>query len=101
MKNLNESVEIVYVSESSPLTLDKIEYVMKRAAVNHCYAKFITGDLYIQISFQVDGTLAVASNIRSIVFLNDLWWQNKSGWTWLRAKTFIYQWMQLGRKMIY
>ena len=94
------SVQMIHIGSNTVLTSTAIQYALMRASANFMYAKFYTDKYFIQVNFMKDGTINVSSNITNPVFVNDLHRQEKYGWTFSRTKNFVYQWMQISRRVI-
>lgn len=101
MKIVNEDVQLIKVYGNVPLTASRIGNAIQRAYSNKMYAKFYTDKYFIQVNFARDGNISVSSNIRTPQFVSDLWRKNKQGWTIPLVKSFIYQWLQISRKILY
>lgn len=98
---IQESAEIVNVKPNQDLSPNDIREVLYKARRQYLYAKFITNGCYIQVTFIKDGTISVASNIRSSVFMNDFRRYERSGWTFPIVQNFVYKWMTLQRAWLY
>lgn len=98
---LNDDVQLVKINSGTILTPYMISSALQKAYGNKMYAKFYTNKLFIQVNFARDGNISVSSNIRSQAFLQDLWKKNQQGWTMSNVKAFIYQWMQISRRVLY
>lgn len=98
---LNEVTQMIHVNSSTTLTPAQIDKVLIRAKEDYMYAKFYTDKYFIQVNFMKDGSISVASNIRADAFLNDYRRNERQGWKYATVKTFIYQWMQVYRKILY
>lgn len=97
----NEDVQLIRVGPGVNLTPAMIDNAMHRAMGNKMYAKFYTDKVFIQINFARDGNISVASNVRTMSFVNDLAYNNRLGWTYSSAKAFIYKWMNVSRTLLY
>lgn len=91
---------MVHIGPNTALTLTTINYALLRAKSNCMYAKFYTDKYFIQVNFMRDGTINVSTNINNMSCMNDYHRKDKLGWTFPRAKQFVYQWMQLSRRVI-
>lgn len=98
---INDDVQLVKVNPGTVLTPSVVGQVIQRAYSNKMYAKFYTDKIFIQVNFARNGDISVSSNIRSPVFINDLWKKNQNGWSIPLVKSFIYQWMQVSRRTLY
>lgn len=95
-----ESVQLIHIKPTTALTTTAITYALTKAASNKMYAKFYTDKVFIQVNFMRDNTINVATNIRNPACLQQLWKYNQRGWSFNGARDFVYQWMQLSRKLI-
>lgn len=98
---LNDDVQLIRIGRNTVLSPVIIQRALQRAYSNKMYAKFYTDKYFIQVNFMRDGTISVASNIRNQAFLQDLWKKNQQGWTMAYAKSFVYQWLQLSRRVLH
>lgn len=97
----NEDIQLIKIHNNVPITTARIGNALQRAQSNKMYAKFYTDKYFIQVNFARDGNISVSSNIRSPQFINDLLRKNRQGWTMPLVKSFLYQWLQISRKMLY
>ena len=95
-----ESVQMIHLGPSTALTMTAINYALTKAASNKMYARFYTDKVFIQVNFMKDNTINVATNIRNPMCLQQLWKYEQRGWSFNSAKEFVYQWMQLSRKLV-
>lgn len=100
-KILNDDVQLVRLYPNSVLTPAKISQILHKAYGNKMYAKFYTDKFFIQVNFARNGDISVSSNIRHQGFLNDLWKKSQIGWTMPVVKSFVYQWMQISRRVLH
>lgn len=100
-KILRDDIQIIKLSPGVPLTSARISVALQRARSNYLYAKFCSGDLFIQVNFARNGDISVSSNIRTPAFVNDLSKKSRQRWTIPLVKSFVYQWMQLSRRIIF
>lgn len=100
-KILNDDVQLVRLYPNSELTPAKINQVLQKAYGNKMYAKFYTDKHFIQVNFARDGNISVSSNIRHQGFLQDLWKKSQIGWNMANVKAFVYQWMQVSRRVLH
>lgn len=98
---ITDDIQLIRISPGVPLTSMRISTALQRAASNRMYAKFYTDKYFIQVNFARDGDISVSSNIRSPQFVSDLWRKSKQGWTIPVVKSFLYQWLQISRKVLY
>ena len=98
---IKEGVQLIHIGPNTDLTMTAINYALLRAKSRSMYAKFYTDKNFIQVNFMKDGTINVSTNIRYPACVNDLWKKNQIGWSLPLAKAFVYQWMQLSRRVIY
>lgn len=101
MKIHNEDIQLIKIYGNVPLTSSKIGTALQRAQSNKMYAKFYTDKYFVQVNFARDGNISVSSNIRSPQFVNDLWRKSRQGWTMSSVKAFLYQWLQISRRLLY
>jgi hypothetical protein len=100
MKILVESVQMIHIGPNTVLTPTSIQYALQLAASNKMYAKFYTDKYFIQVNFMKDNTINVSSNIMMMQFVSDFHRNEKLGWSFSRAKNFVYQWMQISRRQL-
>lgn len=98
---LNDDIQLIKINKGTVLTPSMVGQAIQRAYSNKMYAKFYTDKFFIQVNFARNGDISVSSNIRSPIFVNDLWKKNQSGWSISKVKAFIYQWMSLSRRTLY
>ena len=97
----NEDIQVVKVSQGANLTTSMISSAISSAYSNKMYAEFTTGKLFIRIDFSRSGMISVSSNIKYSGFIKDLVRNTNYGWNISRVKSFVYQWMNISRRLIY
>lgn len=97
----NEDIQLIKIHSNVPITSARIGNALQRAYSNKMYAKFYTDKYFVQVNFARDGNISVSSNIKSPQFINDLSKKSRQGWTMSLVKSFLYQWLQISRKMLY
>lgn len=100
VRRVVEGVQMVHIGPNTALTLTAINYALLRASYNRMYAKFYTDKWFIQVNFMRDGTINVSTNIRHPSCIADMWKKEKQGWSIGLAKQFVYQWMQISRRVL-
>ena len=61
---------IIHVSSDSELTKSVINYTLQSARALRRYAKFYSNKYYIEVTFQRDGTINIATNYRFNSYFN-------------------------------
>lgn len=99
-KIIDESVQLIHIGPNTALTKTAIHYALMKASSNRMYAKFYTDNVFIQVNFMKDGSISVSSNIRYRGFVDALWKMEQRGWTFNSVKYFVFQWMNVNRRLI-
>lgn len=97
---IKEAVQLIHIGPNTALTQTAILYALQRASANQMYAKFYTDKYYIQVNFMKDRTINVSTNITLPQCVSDLHRRDKLGWKVSSAKDFVYQWMQISRRLL-
>jgi len=97
---IEESVQLIHIGPDTVLSPTAIQYALQLASSNSMYAKFYTDKYFIQVNFMKDQSINVTSNITISQFVMDFHRNEKLGWTFSRAKNFVYTWMQISRKSL-
>lgn len=67
---LNEGTQLIHVSTDTELKKNVINYALTSARTSRRYAKFYSNKYYIEVTFQRDGTVRIASNYRTNTLFN-------------------------------
>lgn len=97
---VDESVQLIHIDKDTVLSPSLVGDTIQRAYSNRMYAKFYTDKYFIQVNFSRDGNISVSTNIRSPQFIQDLWVNDRSGWSINKIKAFVYRWMQVQRRSL-
>lgn len=98
---INDDIQLIKLNNNAVLTPSMIHQALYRAHSNYMYAKFIVDNLYIQVNFARDETISVSSNIRNQSFLRDVSYYSRVGWNIGNLKSFLYQWLQISRRLLW
>lgn len=98
---INEDVQLIHIGPNTALTSIAVDTALRRAQSNKLYAKFYTDKVFIQVNFARDGNISVSSNIKTPSFMSEYSRLSNQGWTFTSVKNFVYQWMQISRKVLY
>lgn len=67
---LTEGTHLIQVSSGTELKASVINYALLDARATHRYAKFYSNKYYIEVTFQRDGSVRIASNYRTNIMFN-------------------------------
>lgn len=96
---INESTQLIHVDSTHELTKSVISYALNSARSSRRYAKFYSNKYYINVTFQRDGTILIASNYKSDFVFNKKLKEIESYKYGLYTTTyFIWYWMNIIRK---
>lgn len=97
---ITESTQLIQVSNKTELKQSVINYALLTAKANRRYAKFYSNKYYIEVTFQRDNTVRIASNYRTNVMFNKQLVKLDSMPFRIGSVTnFIWLWMNRLRKM--
>lgn len=97
---ITESTQLIQVSNKTELKQSVINYALLTARANRRYAKFYSNKYYIEVTFQRDNTVRIASNYRTNVMFNKQLVKLDSMPFRIGSVTnFIWLWMNRLRKM--
>lgn len=98
---INENIQLIHISSNNELKYTAIKHAMVMAKTNKDYAKFYTDKWYISVHFERDGSVTLASNIKSLDFIRDKTKVERQKFTLDLYSNFIYVWMNRVRKSNY
>lgn len=97
---ITESTQLIQVSNKTELKQSVINYALLTARANRRYAKFYSNKYYIEVTFQRDNTVRIASNYRTnVVFNKQLVRLDSMPFRIGSVTNFIWLWMNRLRKM--
>lgn len=97
---ITESTQLIQVSNKTELKQSVINYALLTARANRRYAKFYSNKYYIEVTFQRDNTVRIASNYRTnVVFNKQLVRLDSMPFRIGSITNFIWLWMNRLRKM--
>ena len=97
---LTEGTQLIHVSADTELTRQVINFALVSARTSRRYAKFYSNKYYIEVTFQRDGTVRMASNYRfNTLFNRQLYELEKKPFRITETVNFIWIWMNKIRKL--
>ena len=97
---LTEGTQLIHVSADAELTRQVINFALVSARTSRRYAKFYSNKFYIEVTFQRDGTVRIASNYRlNILFNRQLVDIERKPFRITETVNFIWIWMNRIRKL--
>ena len=100
IKLIVEGTQLIHVSADSELTKSVINYALTSARTSRRYAKFYSNKYYIEVTFQRDGTIRIASNYRTNTLFNrQLVQLDSRPYRIGETVNFIWLWMNRIRKL--
>lgn len=97
---LIENTQLIHVSANTELTKNVINYTLVSARTARKYAKFYSNKYYIEVTFQRDGTVRIASNYRyNYQFNRQIIELENQPFKLGRYINFIWLWMNRIRKL--
>jgi len=97
---LTEGTQLIHVSADTELTRQVINFALVSARTSRRYAKFYSNKFYIEVTFQRDGTVRIASNYRTnILFNRQLVAIDSKPFRITETVNFIWIWMNKIRKL--
>lgn len=69
-EQLNEGTQLIHVSADTELKKNVISFALTSARTSLRYAKFYSNKYYIEVTFQRDKTIRIASNYRTNTMFN-------------------------------
>lgn len=97
---LTEGTQLIHVSADTELKKDVINFALMSARISLRYAKFYSNKYYIEVTFQRDHTVRIASNYRTNPMFNRQINQiDNRPYKQLETVNFIWLWMNRIRKL--
>ena len=97
---LTEGTHLIQVSSQNELKQSVIKYALLDAKATRRYAKFYSNRYYIEVTFQRDGSIRIASNYRTnVTFNRQLVDIDGKPFRVGAVTNFIWLWMNRIRKM--
>lgn len=97
---ITEGTQLIHVSADAELTKNVINYALVSARTSRRYAKFYSSKYYIEVTFQRDNTVRIASNYRTNVLFNkQLVAIDSRPFKLSQTVNFIWLWMNRIRKL--
>lgn len=99
---LYEGTQLIHVSADTELKKSVINYALLSAKASRRYAKFYSSRYYIEVTFQRDGSIRIASNYRTNAMFNkQLNAIDNNQFRLGETINFIWLWMNRIRKLKY
>lgn len=97
---LMEGTQLIHVSADTELKTSVINYALQNARASRRYAKFYSNRYYIEVTFQRDNTIRIATNYRNNMYFNkQLNILEKQPYKLGTTVNFIWLWMNRLRKL--
>ena len=97
---LEEGTQLIHVSADTELNKQVITYALLSARTSLRYAKFYSNKYYIEVTFQRDGSVRIASNYRTNpTFNRQLNLIDERPYRQADTTNFIWLWMNKIRKL--
>ena len=97
---LEEGTQLIHVSADTELTKSVINFALVSARTSRRYAKFYSNKYYIEVTFQRDNSIRIASNYRyNYQFDRELTKLENRPFKLVDTINFIWLWMNRIRKI--
>lgn len=97
---LTEGTQLIHVSSDTELTKNVITFALNSARASRRYAKFYSNKYYIEVTFQRDNTVRIASNYRwNVLFNRQIVELENHPFRITETVNFIWLWMNRIRKL--
>lgn len=97
---LIEGTQLIHVSGDTELKKSVINYALLSAKASRRYAKFYSNKYYIEVTFQRDGSIRIASNYRiNALFNRQIYNLDNNKFHLGETINFIWLWMNKIRKL--